>query len=98
MRALLDFGAHVSFTGVVTYKNAPEVREAAKLAPLDRIMFETDAPYLTPEPHRKIRPNHPKFSRTTAEFVAELRGVPWEDFHEQINRTTERFFGIPGVR
>ena len=98
MRALLDFGAFVSFTGVATYKNAPEVREAAKLVPLDRMMFETDAPYLTPEPHRKIRPNHPKFSRTTAEFVAELRGVPWPEFHEQINRTTEHFFGIPEVR
>lgn len=98
MRLLLDFGALVSFTGVVTYKNAQEVREAAKLVPLDRMMFETDAPYLTPEPHRKIRPNHPKFSKTTAQFVAKLRRVAWEEFHERINRTTEEFFGIADVR
>lgn len=97
MRQLLDFGAYVSFTGVLTYRNAPEVREAAKLVPLDRVMFETDAPYLTPEPHRKIRPNHPRFSRVTAEFFADLRGVPWAALHDQINRTTERFYGVPTV-
>jgi len=98
MRLLLDFGAHVSFTGVVTYRNAPEVREAALLAPLERIMVETDAPFLTPEPHRKVRPNEPKFAMATARFLAELRGEAWDDFHDAINRTTERFFGIEGVR
>lgn len=97
MKMILDFGAWVSFTGVLTYKNAPEVRKAAQLVPLDRVMFETDAPYLTPEPHRKIRPNHPKFSRVTAEFFAELRKIPWPDLHTKINRNTERFFCISEV-
>lgn len=97
MRLLLDFGAMVSFTGVVTFANAPQVREAAKLAPLERVMVETDAPFLTPEPHRKVRPNAPKYAMTTAKFLAELRGEAWDDFHHAINRNTERFFGIEGV-
>lgn len=98
MRALLDFGAMVSITGIVTYKNAESVREAVKLAPLDRIMVETDAPFLAPEPHRKQWPNEPKWSRVTAEFIANLRGEPWDDFHKAINRNTERFYGIADVR
>jgi len=94
MRLLLDFGAMVSFTGVVTYRNAEEVRAAASLAPLDRIMVETDAPFLTPEPHRKIRPNEPRFAMDTARFLADHRGEAWETFHEAINENTRRFFGI----
>ncbi len=94
MRLLLDFGAMVSFTGVVTYKNAPEVRLAAKLAPLERIMVETDAPFLSPEPHRKIRPNEPQYAIVTARFLAELRDEAWPMFHDAINENTERFFGI----
>lgn len=94
MRLLLDFGAMVSFTGVVTYRNAPEVRAAAKLAPLDRIMVETDAPFLTPDPHRGVRPNAPKFAMVTAKFLAELRDEPWHTLHDAINANTERFFGI----
>ena len=87
----------VSFTGVVTFANAPEVREAAKLAPLERIMVETDSPFLTPEPHRKVRPNEPKYAMTTARALAELRGEPWDEFHAAINRNTERFFGVSAV-
>lgn len=97
MRLLLDFGAMVSFTGVVTYRNAREVQEAARLAPLDRIMVETDAPFLTPEPHRGVRPNEPRFARVTATFLAALRQESWEDFHGAINANTERFFRIWGV-
>jgi TatD DNase family protein len=95
MRRVLDFGAMVSFTGVVTYHNAPEVREAAKLAPLDRIMVETDAPYLSPDPHRGQRPCKPWMSSVTARRLAEIRGDAWDDFHEAINANTTRFFGIP---
>lgn len=94
MRSLLDFGACVSFTGVVTYPSAPEVAEAAKLAPLDRVMVETDAPFLPPQPVRKQRPCRPAYVRHTAEFLADLRGVPFDEFHEQINANTSRFFGI----
>lgn len=94
MKRLLDFGAMVSFTGVVTYKNAPEVREAMLMVPSDRIMVETDAPYLAPEPCRTVRPCKPAFARITAEAMAAYRGVPWPDFHRQINQNTHRFYGI----
>lgn len=94
MRLVLDFGAMVSFTGVATYRNAKGVREAAALAPRGRIMVETDAPFLTPDPHRGVRPNEPRFARITAEFLAGVRGEAWEDFHGEINATTTRFFGV----
>ncbi len=94
-RQCLDFGAMLSFTGVVTYRNAREVKEAAVLTPADRIMVETDAPYLSPEPNRGKRPCEPWMSSLTAKFLAEARGEPWGRFHEAINANTERFFGVP---
>jgi TatD DNase family protein len=93
-RRVLDFGASISFTGVVTFRNAPEVGEAAKLVPADRIMVETDAPFLTPAPHRKIRPNEPKYVVHTARHIAELRGVDPIEFEQQLDINAERFFGI----
>lgn len=94
-RKVLDIGSWISFTGVVTYRNAREVQEAAVLVPADRLMVETDAPFLSPDPHRGKRPCEPWMSSVTARRLAELRGVAWETFHDQINRNTERFFGIP---
>ncbi len=94
-RAVLDFGAMISFTGVATYKNAPEVLASAGLVPLDRIMVETDAPYLSPAPVRGVRPCEPAFAMHTARFLAEARGEAWDEFHAAINRNTSRFFGIP---
>lgn len=94
-KKVLDFGAWISFTGIVTFKNAKAIQAAAKIVPDDRIMIETDAPFLTPEPHRKVRPNEPKFAIDTARFVAELRGAAWEHFHSRINENTVRFFGLP---
>lgn len=97
MRRVLDFGALVSFTGVVTYSSATDLRDAARLAPLDRIMVETDAPFLSPVPHRGKRPCRPAWVRHTAEALATLRGEPFDLFHDAINRTTSRFFGLaPG--
>lgn len=93
-RLALDFGAMISFTGVVTYRNAPEVREAARLVPLDRIMVETDAPFLSPEPKRGTRPCTPALVRLTAEALAELRAEPWDSFHQAVNDNTRRFFAI----
>lgn len=94
MRALLDFGAMVSFTGVVTYRNAPEVQDAARLAPLNRVMVETDAPFLSPEPRRKERPCRPWMTSLTAQHLATIRNDPWDIFHAAINANTARFFGI----
>lgn len=93
-RKVLDFGAMISFTGVVTYRNAKEVAEAARLVPLDRVLCETDAPFLAPEPHRGKRPCVPAWSRHTAEFLAGLHGLPFEDFERHLDNNTERFFGI----
>jgi len=94
VRACLDFGAMVSFTGVVTFPNAKEVAEAARLVPAERIMVETDAPFLAPVPHRGERPCRPAWVAHTARFLAETRGEDWETFHAQVNANTARFFGI----
>lgn len=93
-RAVLDFGALISFTGIVTFKNSADIQTAARLVPDDRIMIETDAPFLSPEPVRKIRPNEPQYAIHTARFIAALRNQPWPDFHALINANTTRFFGI----
>jgi TatD DNase family protein len=93
-RQVLDFGAWISFTGVVTYKNAPEVREAARLVPKDRIMVETDAPYLSPDPHRGVRPCQPWMTMITARRLAEVRGEDFDAFHAQANENARRFFGV----
>ena len=93
-RKVLDLGAMISFTGIVTYKNAPEVRASALLVPDDRIMVETDAPYLPPEPHRKVRPNEPKLVAATARFLADLRGVSYEQFERLTDANARRFYGV----
>ena len=93
-RKVLDAGCMISFTGIVTYHNAPEVRASARLVPDERIMVETDAPYLSPEPHRKVRPNEPKFVPATAAFLAELRGRAEAQFVAQCDRNAERFFRL----
>jgi TatD DNase family protein len=93
-RKILDFGAWISFTGVVTFRNAPLVADAARLVPADRIMVETDAPYLAPEPMRKVWPNEPKHVVHTARFLADLRGVPRDEFERVLDANAEQFFGI----
>ncbi len=98
VRKILDLGAMVSFTGIATYKNAPEVRESCLLVPDDRLMIETDAPYLSPEPHRKVRVNEPRFLAATAAFLAELRGMRTVDFIRMVDANAERFFGLPSGR
>lgn len=93
-RKALDLGAFISFTGVATYRNAADVREAVRLVPADRILVETDAPFLSPEPKRSVRPCEPWMTSLTARSLAETRAVPFDRFHEQLNENTRRFFGI----
>ncbi len=93
-RKVLDFGAWISFTGVVTFKNAREVAEAARVVPADRIMVETDSPFLSPEPVRTARPNLPRYVVHVAGFLADLRGVNPIEFEHTLDDNTERFFGI----
>ena len=71
----LDLGFYLSFSGIATFKKAEAVRDVAAWAPADRILVETDAPFLAPVPYRG-KPNEPGFVRFTAEVVAELRGIP----------------------
>lgn len=94
LRMLLDFGAWVSFTGVVTFRNAKDTREAARIAPLDRVMVETDAPFLTPEPHRTVRPNHPKFVVHVADALADLQERDRLGVREQLGRNAAKFFRL----
>lgn len=94
-RAILDFGASISFTGVLTFRNAPEVAEAARLVPLDRVMVETDSPYLTPEPHRTVRPNEPRYVGWVAARLAELHGMAAEELEGILDANAIRFFSLP---
>jgi TatD DNase family protein len=86
----LALGGYISFSGILTFKNAAEVQQAAMMAPADRILVETDAPYLAPVPHRG-RANEPAFVRHTAEKLAELRGVTLDAIAET---TTANFFRL----
>ena len=87
-------GGFGSFTGILTYKNAGNLRAAASAQGLGRCMIETDAPYLTPLPHRG-KPNEPAFLRHTAEFAArEVFGVGPEDFAAATTANARRFFGL----
>lgn len=92
---ILDRGWWLSLTGVVTFKNAGELREAARMVPDSRLMVETDAPYLSPEPVRSVRPNEPAFVAHTARRLAEARGVRYEQFVAQTRANTIRFFRLP---
>ena len=93
MAELTKRGGYGSITGVVTYKNAEPVRAAALAQRLDRLMIETDAPYLTPMPHRG-KPNEPAFLRHTAEYCAGLFGVSYEHLAEVTTANAKRFFGL----
>ena len=81
-------------TGAVTFKNSQLIAEAARLVPSDLIMVETDSPYMSPEPVRKIRPNQPEYVMHIARFLARLREENFEDFERQLDTNAERFFGI----
>lgn len=94
-RQVLDLGDYCSFTGVVTFKKADSIRAAARYVPAARIMVETDAPYLSPEPVRKVRPNEPALLVHTARFLAELRGERYEDFAAATTANAVRFFNLP---
>ena len=93
----LALGGYVSFSGIVTFKNATEIQQVAQFVPEDRFLVETDAPYLAPVPHRG-KPNQPAFVRHTAEKLAELRGVPFETVAEQSTRNFARLFSKTGLQ
>jgi len=86
----LDLGFYISFSGIVTFKSAKNVQEVAEKCPLNRILVETDSPYLAPVPLRG-KTNEPAYVRHTAQFVADLRGIPLEELAES---TTSNFFNL----
>jgi TatD DNase family protein len=95
-RAYLDLGQMLSFSGIVTFKNAGNVREAAAYAPLDRILIETDAPYLAPVPHRGRR-NEPAYIVETLKVVAGLRGITPDELDAATTENTRQLFRLPAL-
>jgi len=94
-RIVLDYGFYVSFTGVVTFKNAKTTREAAEIVPVDRLMLETDCPYMSPEPMRKQRINEPALMVYTAKYLAELKQMDLTDFADSVTAASKSFFNLP---
>ena len=90
----LEHGYYVSFAGNVTYRNAPELRVAASQVPSDRILSETDCPYLSPVP-RRGRPNEPAYVAYTVAALAEARGEEPDALAAQIDANAARVFGLP---
>jgi TatD DNase family protein len=92
--AALDLGLHISFSGIVTFKNATDLKAVAKRVPLDRMLIENDRPYLAPAPHRGKR-NHPALVVHVAEEIARLRDVPVETIARATSDNFFRLFQVP---
>jgi TatD DNase family protein len=91
----IELGFYLGFTGPVTFKKADDLRHIAARVPLDRILVETDGPFLTPHPYRGKRPNKPAYVRLIAERIAALRNLPDEEFFAQTTANAERLFALP---
>ena len=92
-RRVLDLGFHLGFTGIVTFKNAPTLHEVARQCPLDRMLIETDAPYLAPVPHRG-KQNEPSFVPYVAAKIAELKNLSREEVGEKTTANARALFGV----
>lgn len=92
-KEFLDLGFYIGFTGIVTFKNATELQDIAKLVPIDRLLIETDAPFLAPDPHRGKR-NEPAFVKHIAEKIAELKDIPVSEVESQTFKNTCELFNI----
>jgi TatD DNase family protein len=92
-KAAVERGCHLSFSGIVSFKNAGDLREAARLAPADRILVETDSPFLAPEPHRG-RQNEPAFVPDVGAALARARGVEAEEIADLTRSNAARVFGV----
>lgn len=95
-KAALDIGFYISLSGIVTFRNADALREVARKVPADRLLVETDAPYLAPIPHRG-KPNLPQYVREVAEFLAMVRGERFEDLAAQTTANFKRLFPLARV-
>ncbi len=92
--AAMAMGFYISFSGIVTFKNAKDLQAVARAVPLERMLIETDAPYLAPVPMRG-KTNEPGFVRHVAEFLADLKGVPLAELADATSRNFRTLFGVP---
>lgn len=92
-QVLLDMGFYISFSGIVTFRNAEQLRDVARYVPLDRLLVETDSPYLAPVPHRG-KENQPAYVRDVAEYLAVLKGVSLEQLAEATTANFSHLFHI----
>ena len=92
-RTLLDMGWYLGINGIVTFKNAEDLREVVRWIPTDRLLLETDSPFLAPVPFRG-KPNKPAYIPVIASFIAELRKIPIEHLAEKTSENANRLFGI----
>ena len=88
----LNLGMYISFAGMVTYKKAADLREVAAAIPLNKLLIETDAPYLSPHPKRGVRPNEPALIMHTAECLAEVHGIPLKELAEMTTANAQALF------
>lgn len=95
-KAALDLGFYISFSGIITFRNAEDLRQIAQKVPADRLLVETDAPYLAPVPYRG-KTNLPQYVRETAKLLAELRGVDLEQLSAQTTENFKRLFPLARV-
>ncbi len=93
LKEYLELGFYIAIGGPVTFKKTDELKEVVKVVPLDKLLLETDAPYLAPTPYRGKR-NEPMFVKETAKLIAELRGITLEDLTLQTNKNTKKIFNI----
>jgi TatD DNase family protein len=91
--AYLDLGFYLSFTGIITFKNANALREVVSKIPLECILVETDSPYLTPVPHRGKR-NEPAYARHVAETIANVKGISFEEIAQITTANAKQLFRI----
>ena len=92
-KSLLDMGWYLGINGIVTFKNAQDLREIVRWIPLDRLLLETDSPFLAPDPFRG-KPNKPAHIPVIASFIAELREIPIEHLAEKTSENAQRLFRI----
>lgn len=93
----LDLGFYISFSGIVTFKNAHQVKAAAQMVPSDRLLVETDCPFLSPEPMRKERRNQPAFVHHVAAYLAQLRQVEFSTLAETTTHNAVTLFNLPSL-
>jgi len=91
-RKILDAGYWLGFTGVITFKKNDELREIVAMTPIDRLLVETDAPYLSPEPVRNVKTNEPAFVAHTARVAAQVKGLDYEEFDRVATENALRFY------